>query len=533
MSFDPNARALKLAPRELIFLGLTILFWAGFVIALGKDTSWDFRNYHWYNPYQLLNGRESIDVAVAHLGSYYNPVIDVPFYLLATHTTSWFALGVLGAVQGANIVPLYILARQSLRMSEFQIGAGALALLGQTGAQSISLFGTTYYDNVISLFVLSALALIVVKRETLARGKLPQVAMIAGIAGIITGSAMGLKLPSAPYTLGFAAALLALGGSWKHQLTRLAAGGIGGILGVALFAAPWMLRMDHLTGNPLFPYFNDYFKSDLILDENYRDLRFIPTTFWRALFFPYLFSIDWHVAGDLGFQDIRVALAYTACFVLAAVWILRKTNRDPLIEASISRPVLAHTSMTYVFWLLAFSIYRYIVALEMLAPLVLTMAVGSLPGRRRTRLITLGALFGAALVVGRSDFIDHAPLGDPYVKAAIPAIPHPDKTMVLMTGDAPLGFIATTLPPQIPVLRIDGWLLQPEDGTALTKQMRDRVAQHLRNKGDLYLISEAFDMGRARDALADYNLAILWTGCQLFDTNLVGTYQWCPIIPKR
>src|SRR5262245_28802961 len=104
MSFDPSTRAFKLELREWIFLGLTILFWAGFVVLLGKDTSWDFRNYHWYNPYQLLNGRQTIDVAVAHLGSYYNPYIDVPFYLLATHTTSWFALGVLGAVQGANIV---------------------------------------------------------------------------------------------------------------------------------------------------------------------------------------------------------------------------------------------------------------------------------------------------------------------------------------------------------------------------------------------------------------------------------------------
>ena len=533
MSFDPTNRALKLAPREWIFLGLTILFWAGFVILLGKDTSWDFRNYHWYNPYQLLNGRLAIDVAVAHAGSYYNPYIDVPFYLLATHTTSWFALGVLGAVQGANIVPLYVIARQSLRIPEFELGAGALALLGQTGAQSVSLFGTTYYDNVVSLFILSALAMIVVYRETLTRGKFSHIAIICGVTGFITGSAMGLKLPSAPFTMGFAAALLALGGSWKHQLTRLVAGGIGGVAGAILFAAPWMLRMDELTGNPLFPYFNQYFKSDLVLNATYRDLRFVPTTFWHALLFPFLFAIDWHVAGDLGFQDIRVALAYTACFVLAAAWLLRRTSKDPLIDARAALPILAFSAATYLVWLRTFAIYRYIVGLEMLSPVVLTAAVGSLPVTRRTQLIALGILFGAALVVSRSDFIEHAPLGDPYVQAAIPPIPHPDKTMVLMTGDAPLGFIATTLPPQIPVLRIDGWMLQPQDGTKMTAQMRARVAGHLRNGGELYLIAEAFDMGRARNALAEYNLAILWTGCQLFDTNLVGTYQWCPVTPRQ
>ena len=40
-------------------------------------------------------------------------------------------------------------------------------------------------------------------------------------------------------------------------------------------------------------------------------------------------------------------------------------------------------------------------------------------------------------------------------------------------------------------------------------------------------------MGRARDALADYGLAIRWTECQQFDTNIVGTYQWCPLIGKN
>ena len=532
MSFDPSTRAFKLERREWIFLGLTILFWAGFVVLLGKDTSWDFRNYHWYNPYQLLNGRQAMDVAVAHLGSYYNPYIDVPFYLLATHTTSWFALGVLGAVQGANIVPLYVIARQSLRIPEYELGAAALALLGQTGAQSVSLFGSTYYDNVVSLFILSALAMIVVNRATLTKGKFSHIAIICGGAGFITGSAMGLKLPSAPFTLGFAAALLALGGSWKHQVMRLAAGGIGGVIGVALFAAPWMLRMDALTGNPLFPYFNQYFKSDLVLNDTYRDLRFVPTTFWRQLFFPYLFAIDWHVTGDLGFQDIRVALAYTACFIAAVAWPLRKADNDPLIDTRAALPIFAFSAVTYLVWLKSFAIYRYIVALEMLSPVVLTAAVGSLPIPRRARYVALAALFGAALVVARSDFLDHAPLGDPYIEAAIPPVPHPDKTMVLMTGDAPMGFIATTLPPQIPILRIDGWMLQPKDGTKLTRQMRQRVVGHLRNGGELYLIAEAFDMGRARDALADYNLAILWTGCQLFDTNLVGTYQWCPVISK-
>src|SRR3984957_16550712 len=209
--------------REWLFLGLTILFWAGFVIVLGKDTSWDFRNYHWYAPYAFLNNRLSIDMAVAHQASYYNPFIDIPFYLLASHPRAWIALGVLGLVQGANVVPIYLMARAGLRIADNRLGAGALALFSQFGALTLTEFGTTYYDNVMSLFVFSGLAIVILGRQTLSQGPLARTAWLAGLAGFLTGCAFGLKLPEFPFCIGFAAALLVLGGSLKHQATRLIA----------------------------------------------------------------------------------------------------------------------------------------------------------------------------------------------------------------------------------------------------------------------------------------------------------------------
>src|SRR5258708_27729034 len=112
MSHSSADRSRELAPQERLRLGLVIAFWSIFVVVLGKDTSWDFRNYHWYAPYAFLNNRLGFDVAVAHQASYYNPTLDLPFYWLATHTHSWLALAVLGAAQGATIVPLYLITRE-------------------------------------------------------------------------------------------------------------------------------------------------------------------------------------------------------------------------------------------------------------------------------------------------------------------------------------------------------------------------------------------------------------------------------------
>jgi hypothetical protein len=36
-------------------------------------------------------------------------------------------------------------------------------------------------------------------------------------------------------------------------------------------------------------------------------------------------------------------------------------------------------------------------------------------------------------------------------------------------------------------------------------------------------------MGRARDALVGYGLRIDWLKCTVFDTNIIGDYEFCPL----
>jgi len=65
------------------------LFWAiiyfaalGIVsVILGQDVSWDLRNYHFYNPYMLLTGRFKYDVLPAQIQTFFNPLMDVPFFV--------------------------------------------------------------------------------------------------------------------------------------------------------------------------------------------------------------------------------------------------------------------------------------------------------------------------------------------------------------------------------------------------------------------------------------------------------------------
>ncbi|MGH6889457.1 MAG: hypothetical protein ACREHF_09695 [Rhizomicrobium sp.] len=520
----------KLAFWEISFLAATVLGWSAMVVARGKDASWDFRNYHWYIPYAFLHGRLGFDIAVAHQATYYNPFLDIPYYLLATHLKAWLALGILGAVQGASVVPLYFLCRSLLRIEGHRWVCAVLALLSMLGSLNLYLAGATYYDNVMSFLVLSGLALVVAQRAKLAEGSFVQSMFVAAGAAFLVGSSVGLKLPEAPFALGLAAALAVLPGSAGRRMARLGAAALGGLAGFALFDGYWMAEMTRLTGNPIFPYFNQYFHSPLALAAPYRDMRFIPHTLVHQLLFPLLFSLDWRVADDLPFRDIRVGVAYVLVIATVPVWLATRRRENRVVSGDVAAALMAFAAVSYIAWLKVFAIYRYILVLEMLAPLLIAAAVGLWPVSARARIVSAALILVGVLACTRMYESGRAPVSDPYVQVSLPPIPHASRTMVLMTGEAPLGYLVPSLPAQIPVLRIDGWLIQPRDGSRLTAEARRRVESF---RGDIFVIADAGEILRSRDALAAYGLAMRAGECRNIVTNLAGPYLFCPLSRAR
>ncbi|MDX2143238.1 MAG: hypothetical protein SFV19_07780, partial [Rhodospirillaceae bacterium] len=137
-------------------------------LALGQDANWDLKNYHWYNPYAFLTERWAQDIAPAHVPTFYNPTLDVPFALLAEAVPARVAGFVLGLAQGLNFVLLYVLAHMVLARAfaqGAQLWAVAIALVGMVGGGHLGLVGTTFYDNIVSLFILGSLCITIAGRS--------------------------------------------------------------------------------------------------------------------------------------------------------------------------------------------------------------------------------------------------------------------------------------------------------------------------------------------------------------------------------
>ena len=70
----------KVAENTLTVLLLATTFSIIRSLQLGQDANWDLKNYHFYNAFALFHHRFDADLAPAMAQTYFNPILDLPFY---------------------------------------------------------------------------------------------------------------------------------------------------------------------------------------------------------------------------------------------------------------------------------------------------------------------------------------------------------------------------------------------------------------------------------------------------------------------
>ncbi len=149
-------------------------------------------------------------------------------------------------------------------------------------------------------------------------------------------------------------------------------------------------------GNPFFPFFNRLFASPFAGAGDGRDLRYLPASLWEYLVYPAIFSFDGDRISEAPWRDFRLLAAFIVAVCLAAVVLgNRLAGRHGRAERRLSgsgnaRLVLWTALLSYVGWLVLFSIHRYAVPLEMMVPLLLCVMLVALAGTRIGVAATVG-----------------------------------------------------------------------------------------------------------------------------------------------
>ena len=480
-------------------------------IGLRQDSSWDLMNYHLYNAWAFVHHRFGLDWAPAQLQSFYSPYLDLPFYALfaagAPPRAIAFALAVPTGIAWycfARIVgQLFAHAPEPVR-TRATLAAFAL---GVTAPMPISLIGTTMNDWYVAACVLGALWLL------LRAGDPAQAGVRAWLAaGALVGAAAGLKLTGSLYAVGLGVAALSLG-----RARPVLAAGASMAAGFAVTGGPWLATMYARYGNPLFPYFNDVFRSPWADPVSFSATRFGPATPAEWLVFPYmlLVKLEGYVA-EPEFRDARLALLYTLALLALALVVMRRRREEPPAAPAAARAAWRFVAVfwlaSFVAWALVYRIARYLVPLELLAgALTAGLLVRLVPARRLT-LALAGALL---LVIATAKFPTwwRQPFGERFLEVALPPV-KPDALVLLVTPE-PMSYVLPAFPPDARFAGLVSNFNDPGRQNLLQRTIAQVIRDH---RGALY--SLAMPPGRDEGAAALARMGLVRTACALVRTNL-------------
>lgn len=525
-------RARKLA---LVILALGPIAIGFLSLYLGQDANWDLRNYHWYNAYAFLNGRYGFDLLPSQTPYFYNPVLDVPFYLLATHAPAMVAGFMLGLAQGLNFILLFMLAYASLIIPNPRhkvIVCALLASLGMLGGGGIAQIGTTFYDNITSLGLFISAVLVIRYFDRLMGAPWRRAFILALLFGIPSGLMMGLKLPSVIFCVGLCFGLLGVGGKWQRRFLVSFAFGVGVLIGLAIALGHWAWFLQSHFGNPLFPYFNQFFKSPLAPLSSARDMQYVTRSFKDFIFFPYIFTDSPFRTGEIEWRDWRIPILYTLLpfAVLLRLFFGRaKNSQNNIAVPFAARYLLWVAVITYFAWVGMFCIYRYAIPLEMLAPLLIVFAVGFLPLKNQTKgLLAAIILILIAVTVQPGNWYRRTTWSDHYVTIQRPELGPASDIMLLMAGFEPYSHIVTQFPPEMPVTRIQSNFASPNEDKGINALIHARLDGH---KGRFLLLIPPWQMGFAKEALGYFHLTLADQPCQTVIDRLYDNKELalCPV----
>jgi len=431
-------------------------------LLLGPDNNWDLRNYHLYNAFAFLHDKLGTDFAPAGFQSYFNPLLDIPYYLAINHLPPRLLGFLMGVIHGLNFVLVLAIGRKLLFWlpdADRQRTPILLALAGCLTANFLSELGSTMGDNATALFCLASILVTLHAIDDLPIRSAHAMWALA-TAGVLAGMAAGLKLTNAPYALAICLGVLTLPVSPAMRVQGAFVFGIGVLAGLAGTAGFWFYTMWQTFGNPLFPQFGNLFPNPLASTSGITDTSWLPKGLWQQLLWPFIISLDAKKVGQIPIRQVIWAIAYLLLILVAMQELAAKLRKSETRRlAPEARFLVVVVVLGFILWMKIFSIYRYLVPMDLLAPLVIYLLLTRLLPYSRAKAIALWVITIATLLVLLGGFRTwgHEGWSDKPFHIDVPALSDPARTTVLTTDDdPPWGWLIMAFPPEVAFAQVSG-----------------------------------------------------------------------------
>jgi hypothetical protein len=459
---------------------------------LGKDMAWDTLNYHLYAGFSALNDRFGQDYFAAGPLSYFNPFAYIPFYAMVRAGLP--ALVICSVFAAVHSIILWLTFELGVAVcpskdDRTRVFAGscavALAFMNPILMQEI---GSCFADITTAELALGGWLLLASALQV------PRISRVI-CAGLILGAASSLKLSNAVPSVSAFAMLVMLPLGWRGRIRHGFLYGISLGIGFAVVAAPWSYRLEKIFGNPMFPMFNNVFRSPEFSTEPMSHYRFVPETLGEALWRPFA-MIDpvRMVHEELSAPDPRYAIlvVLVILFVLRWVWGRLGQASPPPENPQLndSTRVLAALGcglgLYWILWLHVSGNSRYCLTMACVAAAVIVGMLFRLfesrPKLRNYVLVIIFTTQAVQLYMGAEYRWNGVPWGGQWFDISVPEKLKTEPNLYLTLGSQSNSFLAPFFSKDSGLVNISGgYTLDPEgaNGTRVKALIR-RFSPNLR-----------------------------------------------------
>lgn len=358
--------------KKDFILGLYFMLIAGVVsICKGMDRSFDVRNYHIYNPYAFLNNRLTTDIMPADIQSYFNPILDIPYFYMVKFMNNYPF--VITFIQGFSYALLLFIIYKTAQLIFKGYNKTLLTILsvliGGTAALTLYNIGTLTHDIFVGDMILISIYLILKSFEKHSIKNLI-------ISGLVLGCICGLKLTAGIFGAAMTISLVCFLPELKRPISSIFCFIISAAAGFLITNGFWLYTLYTEFGNPFIPYFNNIFNSDFVncgdmLKEDF--LNLYPQNIMEYLFFPFYFYQHLPTkAFELNYQDFRFAAIYVVLIINLIVSRLFKSDTEKYgINFNQINFLFVISTFTYIIWINTFATVRYLTPIASLSGIII------------------------------------------------------------------------------------------------------------------------------------------------------------------
>lgn len=376
----------------------------------------DFYSYHYYNGWAFLNNRLDVDIMPCAFRTYFNPLLDALNYFLLERLNNHPLLFVIlsSLKYGFLIFIAYKLYDFVLSKFEEDNIFTTIFCFIAAAATPIAIYCIGFEMTDIQIAVLLMLGFYIFLKNIFnvkARGRF----IYIFISAFIMGLALGLKYTAISFVVSMFITMVCLYKKIEHPVKTILWFIFGVLCGFSLTGGFWMVILYSKFQNPLFPYFNNIFKSpmaeaDSVISSDFYQL--LPQNFIQWLLYPLKNTVS---NARIGFEsryfDLKIVLGFIAV-ILSFLFSRIKTFRENIFKTdenfSIFLCLLLVVTFTYYINNFLFANIRYIIPIFIIIPIVICVVIKfiSKPEYYNHSLVTVLLLIFATIYVPTGARID-------------------------------------------------------------------------------------------------------------------------------